>query len=77
MLRISEICKEKGLTQQLLAKKLGITYQSLHSAISGNPQLETLQSIAKALDVDITELFSSNEKCITCPNCGKKFKMVE
>lgn len=77
MLRISEICKEKGLTQQALAKKLGITYQSLHSAITGNPKLETLQNIADALEVDIAELFAADGKYIRCPNCGKHFKMTD
>lgn len=77
MLRISEICREKGITQQSLSKKLGITYQSLHSAISGNPKLETLQNIADALEVDITELFATDGKYIRCPNCGKRFKMMD
>lgn len=77
MLRISEICKEKNITQQALSKKLGITYQSLHAAVSGNPKLETLQNIADALGVDITELFEIDRKYIRCPNCGKRFKMED
>jgi DNA-binding XRE family transcriptional regulator len=75
MLRISEICKEKGITQQMLAKKIGITYQSLYSAINGNPKLDTLQCIADALEVDISDLFQSHTKYITCPHCGKKLKI--
>ena len=78
MLRIQELCKEKGVTQQVLAKRLGIQYQSLYAAINGNPKLETLESIAKALNVSVPELFERSESdTITCPNCGKKFKMEE
>lgn len=76
-LRIQEICKEKGISQQILAKRLGITYQSLHAAINGNPKLTTLQNIADILEVDISELFKKEDNCIVCPNCGKKFKMID
>lgn len=60
MLRVAEICKEKGITQQNLARKLGIQYQSLYAALNGNPKLETLQGIAAALEVEVWELFTSS-----------------
>ena len=41
-----------------LASKLGITRITLTRNINGNPTIETLQKIAVALDVEITELFS-------------------
>lgn len=62
MLRIKEICKEKGITLQDLSDRLGINYQSLHSAMTGNPKLETLQNIAEKLDVPITELFEEKKE---------------
>ena len=59
MLRIKELCKEKGIALQTLAeKRLGITNQALYASINGNPTLERLQQIATALEVDVTELFS-------------------
>lgn len=61
MLRVTEICKEKGITQQMLANKLGIQYQSLYAALNGNPKLETLQNIANALNVNIVDLFEKRE----------------
>lgn len=55
MLRISEICKEKGGLKQTLAKKLDTTYKLLHSTITRNPQLETLRTIANTLNLLIAE----------------------
>lgn len=75
MLRIKEICKEKGISLQDLSNKLGINYQSLHSIMTGNPKLETLQNIADKLDVSIKDLFPDENNSITCPNCGKRFVM--
>lgn len=80
MLRVQEICKNQGLTMQDLAKKMGVTYQALYAAVSGNPTIGKLGEIAKALGVDIVDLLSENKdenNTIICPNCGKKFKMEE
>jgi len=64
--RISEkiklLCKIKGISQKELAEKMGILPESLNRAINGNPQLSTLYNIAKALEVDITELFETPRK---------------
>jgi len=57
-LRVKEICKERGFLMEDLAAKLGITRITLTRNINGNPTIETLQKIAVALDVEITELFS-------------------
>jgi len=56
-LRIKEIAKNKGIQLKDVAQKMGIAQESLTRAINGNPQLETLEKIANALEVDITELF--------------------
>jgi len=56
-LRIKEIAKAKGMQLKDVAEKMGNAKESLSRAINGNPQLNTLESIANALDVDITELF--------------------
>ena len=57
-MRIKEVCKEKGITVSQLAEKMGIKQESLSRAINGNTTLETLERIANALEVDITELFA-------------------
>lgn len=73
-LRIKEVIKEKGTTITELADKMGINRVNLSNMINGNPTYETLDKIATALGVNITELFEqlqSNEAGITCPHCGK------
>ena len=74
--RIKELCREKGMTISAIAEHIGTTQTSLSRALgeNGNPTLETLDKIANALNVHITELFEqpqSNEAGITCPHCGK------
>ncbi|MCM0343918.1 helix-turn-helix transcriptional regulator [Bacteroides fragilis] len=74
--RIKELCREKGMTISAIAEQIGTTQTSLSRALgdNGNPTLETLDKIANALNVHITELFEqpqNNEAGITCPHCGK------
>jgi len=77
-LRVKDICKQKGLLMEDLANKLGITRITLTRNINGNPTVETLEKIATALDVSITELFEPPATdVITCPKCGTKFKMED
>lgn len=78
MLRVQEICKNQGITMQDLAKRMGVTYQALYAAVSGNPTIGKLQDIASALGVEVSELFASSnskEGVITCPHCGKTIKL--
>lgn len=56
MLRLQEVCKERGITMQDLAKRMGVTYQALYASASGNPTIGKVKEIAKALDVDYLEL---------------------
>ena len=77
-LRVKEICKEKGITIQELADNMEMKRESLSRAINGNPTLETLEKIATALGVNITELFDqpkNNTAGITCPHCGKNINI--
>lgn len=60
MLRIQEICKEKGITMQDLSKRMGVTYQALYANASGNPTIGKLQEIASALNVSFTDLFEKS-----------------
>lgn len=75
-LRIKQIIKEKALTYQIVADKIGINRVTLTNHINGNPSVKILQKIADALNVNIVELFEppqSNE--FTCPECGTKLKI--
>lgn len=59
--RIKELCQSKGLTQKDLADKMGISDISLNKTLRGDyPQLQSLERIANALEVDISELFVRN-----------------
>lgn len=61
-LRVKDICKEKGITIGELADKMQMVRESLSRAINGNPTLDTLERIATALNVPITELFSTDKQ---------------
>ena len=56
-IRVKEICKEQGITIGELADKMQMVRERLSRAINGNPTLETLEKIANALGVPVTELF--------------------
>ena len=76
-MRIKEILKEKGMTVQELADKLGISRQALSRQIQGKLLVETAQVIADALDVPLWQLFadpgevSGRSHLKTCPHCGQ------
>ena len=77
-LRVKEICKEKGITIQELADNMEMKRESLSRAINGNPTLETLEKIASALGVNISELFDQPKNTtagITRPHCGKNINI--
>lgn len=61
-LQIQEVLKQKDLSVPELAKRLDISRAALYYQIKGNPTLETLEKIAKALDVSIIELFKTDSK---------------
>lgn len=50
--------------QTELADKIGLSRVGLSKAINGNPTVDTLERIASALEVDITELFTSSSGSI-------------
>lgn len=56
-LRIKDLIKEKGSTIQEIADLIGINRVTLSNSINGNPTKETLEKIAGALGVKITDLF--------------------
>lgn len=62
-LRVKEICKNQGMSISELAAKLDVTRETLSRQIAenGNPTIETLEKIAGALGVQVTDLFVSNQ----------------
>lgn len=76
-LRIKEILKEKGMTQKELAQKMGVAEISLSRSVNGAPTLTTLEKIADALGVEVSELFAPSRNVIRCPHCGALLEFSE
>jgi len=77
MIYIDEIIKEKGITKTDLAKRMGLSRESLYRIISGNPTLENIQKLAGAMGVSVSELFEQPSNTINCPKCGTKLTLQE
>ncbi len=82
--KVREIMKEKGLSVQDVAERMGISRVGLSQHINGNPSVEVISRIAGALEVEMWELFASKEEIvdkdkntITCPKCGARFELKE
>jgi|SRR5665648_97177 len=59
MLRVKSICKTQGITLKELAERMDVSPEAVTRMLSdnGNPTLSTLVNIAKALNVEVYELF--------------------
>nr|DAX75740.1 MAG TPA: Helix-turn-helix XRE-family like protein [Caudoviricetes sp.] len=80
MIDIDMLLKERKLSKKEVAEKMGISREYLYKVLAGNPTLDNIQKLAGAIGISISELFESSnadKDVITCPNCGKKFKMIE
>lgn len=64
--RIRKIRIEKGMTQKEIAEKCGINDANIRKYESGrqNPKIDTIEKIAKALDVEISELLFEKSEII-------------
>lgn len=62
--RIIELYKKKLMTQETLAKKIGISKTALSQILLGNsePKMSTVEKIAKALDVQPSYLLDDDTK---------------
>lgn len=59
-MRIKELLKEKGITQQELSDILGVSYQSIKQTLNApSVTTSTLEKIATALNVPLWQLFAS------------------
>ncbi len=83
-MRIKELLKEKGLTQQELADMVGVSYQSMRAnPYAPSVTTSTLEKISTALNVPMWQLFASPEEVqpkkdglsLTCPHCGKEINI--
>lgn len=58
---VTRICREQRLQQKDLAEKMGVAPAALSKALTGNPTLDTIRKIAKALGVSIKSLFEEEK----------------
>lgn len=78
--QLREILKERGLTLKTFSEMSGISQPNLSNYINGNisPTLDTLEKIAKALNVEIHDLFPQKESIELFANVnGKKYRITE
>ena len=63
LLRLKEILDDKGFTGKALANTLGVTPNTVSNWVKGKstPSGDDLLRIAKALDVDVRDLFHSTK----------------
>jgi len=61
MLRVKNICKQQGITLKQLAVRMDVSPEVVTRMIStnGNPTLSSLENIAKALGVEVYDLFDN------------------
>lgn len=63
--RVKEICADKGIQLKELASIMNVKPESLSRTLNGNPQLSSLENIAKALNVGVADLFADKtENCV-------------
>lgn len=77
---IKSIIKQKGLTMEDVAERMGISRVALSQTLSGNPTMSTLQRIADALECKVGEFFLDEleeKNFIVCPKCGARFELKE
>lgn len=55
--KVKALCAEKGLQLKELAAIINVKPESLSRTLNGNPQLSSLENIAKALKVGVADLF--------------------
>ena len=78
MLQIKETLKQRGITQNELADRLGINRVSLSRILSNknDMRVSTIKKIADAIGCDVAEFFAPaatpTNNTITCPHCGEK-----
>ena len=73
---VKRLIYQKGMTMEQFAKKLGIARVNLTKTIKGRPRTDTVERIAKNLDVHVTELFEPPDyNYFTCPHCKVRTKL--
>lgn len=74
---IKKVMKAYGVTGKELADRMNVTTVTVSNHLNGNPSVEVLERIAKAIGCEVGDFFdSSKDNTITCPNCGSELKLT-
>jgi transcriptional regulator with XRE-family HTH domain len=75
--KVKDICKEKNINLGVLAERLGIARTTLYFNLRNNPTVKTLENIANALGISITQLLGDEGNVFYCPHCGTRLVLKE
>lgn len=73
---IKRVIKEKGLSVKEVADKMDISVVGLSQHINGNPSVQVLERIAKAIGCEVGDFFAATPTII-CPKCGAVLEVKE
>lgn len=81
-LNIRKAIQIRGLEVREVASRMGITPVAMSKHINGNPSVEVLERIAKAIPCRVIDLFDEEEQVveqniIVCPKCGTRLKVTK
>jgi len=54
--RVQKLCREKGISQTELGKRIGISKSTMSDNLKSDMRLSTIQKIANALEIDLIDL---------------------
>lgn len=75
-LNIKRAMKKRGLLAKNVAARMGVSDAALAQQVNGNPSVQTLTKIAKAIGCDVAELFDPLPPTIVCPHCGGEISLA-
>ena len=81
-MRIKEVMKAHGITQEELAERMNINRVSVNRLLSdkNDMRMSTLRKFADAIGCRVTELIEEDEEMgnmsFVCPHCGKPIKVT-
>ena len=78
--KVRDIMKVRHITQNDLAARLGVSQNQVSQYLAGSPRIDTLLSLADALNIQPADLFTQEEPTqqagAICPHCGKPVKII-
>ena len=75
--RFTQIRKEKKMTATAVSIKMGVSLPALYSYFNGQPHLDNLMNIAKALDVPLMRLIDEPEPTNTLQEPPVAFEVTK